>query len=382
MAVGGVEKSAFPTLFSGMNTTIFYETDMNDSVFDKLINEIKEKKNRYDEKSLNDDILICDGMNTFLRGFHVNPASNEDGVHIGGIVGFLNSLGYAIKRFNPTRCIVVFDGEGGSYRRKQIYSEYKAGRSKTTTSNRFYQFHNDPEAIVEDKNREISRVAEYLQCLPVTFVMINKIEADDVIAYIATDIYNGPDHNIKIMSTDKDFLQLVNENVHVWRPTEKKLYTPDVVKEKYEIPANQFMLLRTIEGDSSDNIPGVPYVGKKRVKKSLKELINKDKRQSVDEIIQYASKRTDESTTYQRIVDNQDVIERNWRLMQLHEVDISLSKMNEVRSAVEDVDCSLDRICFERMYREDKLWKVIQNAQTWLSERFSKLSRFSNKNNS
>jgi len=351
----------------------------NGDVFDKLINEIKDKKDQHDQKNKNDQILVCDGMNTFLRGFHVNPASNEDGVHIGGIVAFLNSLGYAIKRFSPTRCIVVFDGKGGSYRRKQIYSEYKAGRSRSTTSNRFYQFHNDPDAIEEDKNREVSRVAEYLQCLPVTFIMIDNIEADDVIAHLVTDVYNGSEHNIKIMSTDKDFLQLVNDNVHVWRPTEKKLYTPDVVMDKYGIPPNQFMLFRTIEGDSSDNIPGVPYVGEKRVKKHLAELIEKPERQSVDEIIEYVKSKTDESTTYQRILDNRDIIERNWKLMQLHDVDISLSKMNEIRDAVEHDQSTLDRICFERLYREDKLWKVINNAQTWLSERFSKLNRFSNK---
>ena len=67
---------------------------------------------------LNDRILLVDGLNTFIRAFVMNPSTNEDGIHIGGIKGFMLSMGYAIKNIKPTRVIVCFDGAGGSQRRR------------------------------------------------------------------------------------------------------------------------------------------------------------------------------------------------------------------------------------------------------------------------
>ena len=66
----------------------------------------------------NDRILLVDGLNTFIRSFVANPATNDNGIHIGGISGFLHSIGYAIKNIKPTRIIICFDGTGGSQRRR------------------------------------------------------------------------------------------------------------------------------------------------------------------------------------------------------------------------------------------------------------------------
>jgi 5'-3' exonuclease len=67
-------------------------------------------------------------LNTFIRSFGATPAYNEDGDHIGGITGFLYSVGKVVRDLKPTRCIIVFDGRGGSAKRKKIYSNYKANR--------------------------------------------------------------------------------------------------------------------------------------------------------------------------------------------------------------------------------------------------------------
>ena len=75
------------------------------------------------------DILLVDGTNNFIRCWTVVPTLNDNGEHVGGISGFLTSLGYAIKMLRPTRVIIVFDGKGGSLRRKQIYPEYKEKRA-------------------------------------------------------------------------------------------------------------------------------------------------------------------------------------------------------------------------------------------------------------
>ena len=76
----------------------------------------------------NENILLVDGLNLFIRCFSVIPTTNTNGVHVGGISGFLKSLGYAIKLLSPTRTIIVFDGKGGSTRRRKLFPDYKAQR--------------------------------------------------------------------------------------------------------------------------------------------------------------------------------------------------------------------------------------------------------------
>ena len=90
-------------------------------------------------KNLNDHVLLVDGFNTFIRSFSVNPSLNEDGAHVGGLVGFLKSIRYTINKFKPTRCIIVFDGKNSSKPRQKIYPQYKAGRKIRSRLNRQIQ---------------------------------------------------------------------------------------------------------------------------------------------------------------------------------------------------------------------------------------------------
>ena len=86
-------------------------------------------------RELNDHILVIDSMNTFIRSFSMLRAMNPQGHHIGGLVGFLRSLGYVTRIFDPTRIICVFDGKGSSINRKNVNPNYKAHRTNTRTTN-------------------------------------------------------------------------------------------------------------------------------------------------------------------------------------------------------------------------------------------------------
>ena len=88
--------------------------------------------------ALNDRVLIIDGMNTFIRSFAAIPTMDENGNHIGGVTGFLKSIGYVTRKFKPSRVYVIFDGKGGSKRRRDIYPDYKLGRKPLTRLNRTY----------------------------------------------------------------------------------------------------------------------------------------------------------------------------------------------------------------------------------------------------
>ena len=199
---------------------------MSNSRYLSILNEIKKKGGSVNFQNTNKKVLIVDGLNTFIRVFSVMPTLNENGVHVGGIVGFLKSIGFAINMFNPTRVIIVFDGKGGSNRRRKLYSDYKNKRRTSYRVNRVAGLEN-----VEDERRnmylQLRRVAEYLELLPVTNISVDGIEADDAIAYIAKSVI--PDGEKIIMSTDKDFLQLVSDDIKVWSPTKKKLYDREAV---------------------------------------------------------------------------------------------------------------------------------------------------------
>ena len=92
---------------------------------------------------------------------------------------------------------------------------------------------------------QITRLVRYLDTLPLTTLMIENIEADDTMAYLAKNVLKSSE--VILMSTDKDFIQLVNNRISVWSPTKKKLYTPEVVLDEYEIPATQGVMGKAIQ---------------------------------------------------------------------------------------------------------------------------------------
>ena len=193
-----------------------------------ILDEIKKKGGSLDGGEPNDKVLIIDGLNTFIRVFSVIPTTNEDGIHIGGIVGFLRSIGYAINMIRPTRTIIVFDGKGGSNRRRKIYPEYKQNRRTKYRVNRSNSFASQDDEKM-NMIMQIQRVVEYLDNLPVTVLSYDNIEADDTIGYVCRQVLT--DSQITIMSTDKDFLQLANGRIKIWSPTKKKMYDENMVLE-------------------------------------------------------------------------------------------------------------------------------------------------------
>ena len=238
-----------------------------------IFEEIKKSGGKVDSGEPNDSVLLIDGLNTFIRVFSAIPTTNEDGVHIGGIVGFLRSIGYTINMVRPTRTIIVFDGKGGSNRRRKIFPQYKMGRKMSHRLNRTHDFLTREE---EKKMMifQLNRIVEYLECLPVTLINMDGIEADDVIGYCAKHIF---DNKSTIMSTDKDFLQLIDENIRVYSPTKKKMYDEEKVVEEYGISSHNFLLYRMLDGDVSDGIPGIKGVGLKSLLKYFPFLENSHK---------------------------------------------------------------------------------------------------------
>jgi len=333
-----------------------------------ILNQIKESGGDLDMGKPNDSVLLVDGMNLFIRVFSAIPTTNEDGIHVGGIVGFLRSLAYSINMIRPTRTIVVFDGKGGSNRRRKIFPQYKMGRKMSYRLNRAHDFLTREE---EQKMmiRQLNRVVEYLECLPITILNIENCEADDVIGYLSKHIYN--DSKTTILSTDKDFLQLVDDNTRVFSPTKKKMYDENKVFEEYGIHPKNFLLFRMFDGDKSDGIPGVNGIGKKTLVK-LFPFMETDEQYTLDDI--YRSAETQKNPLCERVLQSKDLLDLNKQLMDLEDGIIGGQTKLKIKEIVERPIQRLIKHRFQTMFLEDKMFTALPNLNSWLATTFNRMN--------
>jgi len=339
-----------------------------------ILEQIKNDGGLVEHNNPNDKVLIIDGLNTFIRVFSVVPITNVDGAHVGGIIGFLKSIGFAIKMHNPTRCIIVFDGEGGSDRRRKLFPDYKAKRrTKKIRLNRSHDW-NTPEDEHQSMLFQMSRLVEYLQALPLTILSPNYMEADDAIGYITKQVLK--ESKITIMSTDKDFLQLVDDRVSVWSPTKKKKYTPIEVQEEFGIPSHNFLMYKIIDGDKSDNVPGINGVALKTIQKCL-PILQEDRIVNIEEVLDYVEN-NDVTNNVKAMLseENKTKLQLNIDLMQLHDVNISGNAKLKIQDIVNEPIQKLVKFNFTKMFLRDKLFQSLPNVDSWLLTTFSTLNKY------
>ena len=321
--------------------------------------------------ALNDRVLIIDGMNTFIRSFAAIPTMDENGNHIGGVTGFLKSVGYVTRKFKPSRVYVIFDGKGGSKRRRDIYPDYKLGRKPLTRLNRTYDMTTEKDE--QDLMRyELVIVAKALMKLPITTITLDHVEADDIISYIAQHVGENGGESI-IYSTDKDFLQLVGDDIKVWNPVRKKTYIPEIVVEDYEIHPNNFLLYRALTGDTSVNLPGLKGLGMKTLLKIVPEFVT-EQPLTFDDVIDAAE--NSKLKVASRIVDEQESIKRNIKLMSLRSVMISDNNKMKILNKINRPQLSLHKYDLTKLLLETNILPAMQNYDSWVVSTFNPLTRF------
>lgn len=317
-------------------------------------------------------VLLIDGMNLFLRNFAVLNYINQDGVHIGGLSGFLRSLGYLIYLNKPTSVYIVFDGIGSSQNRKNLLPEYKSNRNITRITN-WDTFDNLDEEN-DSKIDQISRLIHYLKCLPVKTVAIDKTEADDLISHLATHLAKEHSSKVYIVSSDKDFLQLVDDNIIVYSPIEKDFYTVDTVKTKFGLPPKNFILYKTLLGDNSDKVPGVKGLGKGKIFKLFPEL--QERELSLDDIFEISAQKYKEHVIYSQIVFEEDSIRNCFKIMDLSAPIIDENEKEYLESLALEKSPNLNIRDFIKLYQEDGLNNVLKNVERWLMDNFNTLNSF------
>ena len=327
----------------------------------------------------NSRVLLVDAMNLFIRSYTAVPSMDDNGNHIGGMIGFLKSLGLAIRTFKPTRCIIVFDGKGGSQRRRKIYPQYKANRKPPVRLNRAYDLTTD-EQEKENMKWQLVELVQILECLPVTIFALDNVEADDVIAYLSQLVTAEGGHSI-IYSTDKDFFQLASPTVKIYNPVRKKTFDEQVILEDYGIHPKHFHFFRALNGDKSDNIDGIRGVGEATLKKYLPEVADPDEVISYDMISQKYQNQKKIPKMIENILNNKDILERNLHLMNLHEGIMSVDARMKVVNKYNDHTVELKKYTLTQLLIRSKLLSAFPNYDNWITQNFIPLNRFSHEHN-
>ncbi len=287
-------------------------------------------------------LLLIDGMNNFIRSYVVNPSLDANGSHIGGMVGFINSLKKAMSETKPDAVIIAWEGANGSRKRKEINKDYKAGR-KPPRLNREYKFTAEEEA--ENKLQQLLMLIEYLEKLPVLQLSLDDIEADDVIAW-ATKSNHYAEYQKIIYSNDKDFLQLCDDKTILYSPTAKKVHNKNSIVEEFKIHPRNFAIAKAIAGDKSDNIMGAPRVGMATVAKRFPFLCE-DKDYILQQVFDFCEEKARESTkqpqVYGTILECSGTLKDNYDIVQLYEPMISLQGQQRLSEAVSDFTPELQK---------------------------------------
>jgi len=336
----------------------------------KNYGEILKNIRKSQPRKLNDHIVLVDGMNMLIRSFSLIKTLNPSGDHVGGLIGFLRSLGYITRILDPTRIIIIWDGKGGSGNRKNIDPNYKSQRAtaKITHWGLYDSKAEEQQALIG----QLYRLMDYLECLPVQEIMIEKLEADDIIAYLAKKgSSNGK--KITIVSSDKDFLQLVNRDIQIYSPIRKVVIDQsNVLKELQVLPSN-YNIVKALLGDHSDNVSGIKGLGMKTIIKEFPELVTENK--DLQYIYNVCEENMNKKIIFPKIINQWDKVETNYKLMNLHETVLDDSEELHILNVLTAKVPELRTGPFLHLLAQDKVEGITKNTEGWLQV-FSSLTLY------
>lgn len=297
-------------------------------------------------------ILIIDGMNIFIRMFVVNETTTTSGDPVGGVVGFLKYVRFLTNNFVPKKVVVVWEQGGASPRRKKIYEGYKANRSKDKEtfkdvnkdgSKRAWLLSDEPNRI-----RQLHLLTQILKNTPVNQIYVGECECDDIIAYLLRNKFVNENAKKILVSSDKDFYQLLeNPSIEIYDPAKKDLVSAKKILETYNISPRNFCLARTLVGDTSDNIPGIDGIGLKTAAKRFPILADTEADLNPDSILEYCNKQLNENSkikAYSEVAKSKDIIQRNWDLMYLDSSNLSASQIEKIDFTIDNFKPNMNKL--------------------------------------
>ena len=196
-------------------------------------------------------LLLIDGNSMLFRAYYGTqgrgPMLSRDGTVTNAVYGFSTMLTKALELLTPDYVMVAFD-TGSKTFRHDMYETYKGTRKEV-----------DPELV-----SQFALVREFLDSYPLPRIEINGYEADDLIGTLSKQF---PGVHVDILTSDRDMLQLISNSVHIHLMkkgiTDMKVMDIDALREEYQLTPSQIVDVKALQGDTSDNIPGVPSIGPK-----------------------------------------------------------------------------------------------------------------------
>ncbi len=273
------------------------------------------------------NVVFIDGLNVFMRHFAANPSKSLNGKFCGGIYGFLGNVKYLTEKFNPEKVIVAWEG-GGSVRRRAIDPNYKMGRRPVRLNRSKYD--KEYPSTIDDRDTQLKVLIEILYETPVTQIYVDDCEADDVISYL---VKTKKSKNTKIIVTsDKDYYQLVNSDTMIWSPNKKCIIDEKYIIDNWGILPQNFCLARCFAGDQSDGIKGVKGAGFKTMLKRFPDLFS-CKNVSYNDIINKSISEVETGNNlkiFRNIKEAKGDVEKNWKLMYLDSAMLSATQIKKI----------------------------------------------------
>lgn len=318
-------------------------------------------------ESRSTDVLVVDGLNILMRAFAVIESINPNGYNVGGLTGFLKTLGALRRQFNPQRIVVAWDGKGGTTNRKNANSNYKAQRAHAAVIH--WDVYDNKEEEMQSVHEQSERVLDYLDCLPVTYLKMDKLEADDVIAYVSR-LLDYKQKHVTIVSSDKDFLQLVSDNIEVYNPVKKELYNYEHALDFLGVLPENYNIVKALVGDKSDNVVGIRGLGVKTLVKLFPEL-QTDPTYSLQRLYDSCAENV-ENKKCATILNDWNRVETNFNIMNLQETVLSGPEKDFVIHELSREVPNLQIGKFLCLLNQDQIDGFSKDTENWLLE-FSRL---------
>ena len=294
-------------------------------------------------------LMVVDALNAYFRAYIVDPSLSENGQPIGGYKGFMKILQKLCREMKPDEVVIAWDGAGGSQKRKATNKNYKEGRKPIRLNRAVRTLTEDQE--MQNKVWQQIRLMEMLNEMPFIQIVSDGIEADDVISYVVQN------HKYKgwqkiIVSSDKDFFQLCDDETVLYRPIQKSFVNKPRILEEFGIHPTNFAMARAIAGDTSDNLEGVRGVGLKTIAKKMAFFAGEDS-VTFDELYEYCENDNTGLKAFSSILESKSRIQDNYKIMQLYSPAISIQTKNKIQHALDNFEPQFNKTEVIKRMKED-----------------------------
>lgn len=311
-----------------------------------------------------DHIVLFDTMNTLIRSFSANPEISHKGVHVGGLTGTLRSVGHTLRELNPSRVVFVWEGSQSAEKRRGILKEYKTNRHTSGSFNSHNGLFANREESKQSLIKQAKRLKDYLGLLPVHQLQLKEYEADDIIAFISKH-KSKEGKKVTVVSTDKDYLQLIDKNISVYQPIKKILIDHKNITKHISVPSQNYSVLKTLTGDKSDGVKGLHRVGEKTAIKFF-PLLAESKKYTLDDMFNHAVDNIEEHNIFAKVVMEQDRLIKNFKVMDLHKTLLTETHTEDILTSLETPVRKLNETGIHMLMQADNLEKFIDQLAHWI----------------